>query len=277
MCGFTRWIKVCRKHIKDDPENGAKMFQIVMMILFGLVSVGLIALIYLKAKQQIGDLYFWLPLLGFGIEISIGLLLNILGYFILAQSWEGYYRHRIIQAMHYLSMIFVSTIIPHGDFLLHMGYLHKGYNKANEGIEEPFPDGFEIPKEPTAYKGYLKAQTRGGHFFFLSFGYAKCVLILIRMSLVLTFYFLQGPKAFSSLLRYAPIILMCLCSYTLFNLMMTIKFFAENTSISFGCDKIKEKLCCCFKQKNKRKGSQDLEEEEEGSSYEDSENEDGII
>lgn len=26
MCGFTRWIKVCRKHIKDDTENGAKIF-----------------------------------------------------------------------------------------------------------------------------------------------------------------------------------------------------------------------------------------------------------
>jgi len=55
-----------------------------MMIIFGLVSVGLIALIYINAKQHIGDQYFWLPLLGFGIEITIGLLLNVLGYFILA-------------------------------------------------------------------------------------------------------------------------------------------------------------------------------------------------
>jgi hypothetical protein len=42
--------------------------------------------------------------------------------------------------------LIISIYLPHGEFLLHFGYRQRGYN-ANKGVEEPFPDGFEIPKE----------------------------------------------------------------------------------------------------------------------------------
>ena len=228
------------------------------MIIFGIVSTGLIVLLYFEGGRYAGHKDLWIPIVGFAIEIVVGVLLSIVGYAILAKSWEGYKDHRILHIIHYLSMVIISAVVPHGDFLLHMGYLHKGTNKR--GIEEPFPDGFEIPKEPNSYQGYLKQQTRGGHFFLLTFGYVKCGLILIRMSLVLTFYFLQGMENFHMDFRYSPLIFMCLCSYTLFNLLMSVKLLAENTSCSLSCELFSQ--CCANKEKKVREDS-DTDEDED--------------
>ena len=119
-----------------------------MMVLFGFIATGFIVLLDFEANQ-ISETKFRLPVFVFGIEIFAGLLLSLIGYSELAKSWEGYHGHRVLQFIHYITIVLVSTIIPHGDFLLHLGYFHKGTNKI--GIEEPFPDGFEIPKEPNGY------------------------------------------------------------------------------------------------------------------------------
>jgi hypothetical protein len=59
-----------------------------------------------------------------------------------------------LQFFHYLSLVLFSSLIPHGEFLLHFGYRQRGYN-IKKGVEEPFPDGFEIPWEKSDYQGYL--------------------------------------------------------------------------------------------------------------------------
>jgi len=120
-----------------------------MMVLFGLISTGLIVLLYFIGEDLFRNRLLWVPILGFGIEYIIGCLMSIIGYAILAKSWEGYTDHRFYQFIHYITIAIVTSTVPHGDFLLHLGYFHKGSNKR--GLEEPFPDGFEIPKEPVSY------------------------------------------------------------------------------------------------------------------------------
>ena len=94
----------------------------------------------------------------------------------LALKWEGYYNHRILQFFHCFALVLISSLIPHGEFLLHFGYRQRGYN-TKKGVEEPFPDGFEIPLEVSDFQGYLTQQTRGGFFFFFILGYIRCFLI----------------------------------------------------------------------------------------------------
>lgn len=190
LCGLGRWCKVVKHNLDKDPENGSKLFQIIMMVFFGLASIGLTFLLDYYTYKEIGLKKYWLHAIGFGIEIVVGFFMSLIGYFILAKSWEGYFSHRFLQFIHFFTILIVSTVIPHGDFFLHLGYMHKGTNKR--GIEEPFPDGLEIPKDQMDYQGYLITPTRGGHFYFLTFGYVKCFLIFIRMSLVLLAYFLEG-------------------------------------------------------------------------------------
>lgn len=234
------------------------MFQVFLMVLFGLIAAGLIVLLDFEANK-IRQSKFWVPVVIFGIELIAGFLLSLIGYGKLVKSWEGYHGHRVLQFIHYITIVIVSTIIPHGDFLLHLGYFHKGTNKI--GIEEPFPDGFEIPKEPNGYQGYLY-HTRGGHFYFLTFGYAKCCLILIRMSVMLLFFFLNGSSfALQEYSRFTPLIVACLCTYTLFNLLMTGKLLLENTSCSLSCG-LADK--CCPKSNKKAHESDSEEDEYEG-------------
>ena len=71
---------------------------------------------------QCDDSFTLLPFIGFGLEIWGGLLCSAVGYGILAASWEGYYKHRCLKVAHCLTLILLSVIIPHGDFLLHLGY-----------------------------------------------------------------------------------------------------------------------------------------------------------
>jgi hypothetical protein len=257
LCGLGRWCKVAKHNIDKDPENGTKLFQIIMMIIFGLASVGLTFLIDYESYHEIGLKKYWMHALGFGIEIIIGFTMSFIGYAMLAKQWEGYFNHRFMQFIHYFTILVVSTIFPHGDFLLHMGYMHKGTNKR--GKEEPFPDGFEIPKEQAAYQVYLNTQTRGGHFYFLTFGYIKCVLIFIRMTLILLFYFLEGTGTFRNYFKYSSLILMCLICYTLFNLLMAVKFLMENNSCHVSCNVFSR---CCQRTGDKKAHESDEEDDE---------------
>lgn len=182
LCGLSRWLDVCR--LKSNKSD------VIYMVLFGLIAIWFILLLDPQANQS-RESNYCLPLVVFGVEIIFGFIISLMGYGKLVKSWEGYHKHRVLQFIHYITIVVVSTIIPHGDFLLHLGYSHKGTNKI--GIEEPFLgiDDYKIPKESNRYQGYLY-HTRGGHFYFLTFGYVKCCLILIRMSVILLFYFLNG-------------------------------------------------------------------------------------
>ena len=88
------------------------------------------------------QLLYWMAV---GLEYGLAFIAAVIGYSVLASTWEGYYGHRFLQTMHVLTMILISTVLPYGDFLLHLGYRQRGYTvKANE---EPFPDSFELPRD----------------------------------------------------------------------------------------------------------------------------------
>lgn len=141
--------------------------------------------------------------------------------------------------MHWASLCFFSLLIPHGDFLLHMGYNHKGIN-FNCAIEEPFPLDFEIPLAVRGYQGYLK-KTRGGFFYFFLLGYLKSFLIFLRMSLILGYYFTEDTGPIDKMKTIEPMILMILMGYTLFNALMVIKGLFENLPMCRGLGKV---VCC---------------------------------
>lgn len=47
LMGLKRWLYIaCKRNLEKDPENGAKLFQVLMMILFGIASIGLMVLLY---------------------------------------------------------------------------------------------------------------------------------------------------------------------------------------------------------------------------------------
>jgi hypothetical protein len=118
--------------------------------MFGYSSIGLIFLIDYDIFANINEYYYFLPIIGFSIELLLGFIANLISYGLLANKWEGYHEHKFLQVFHYFSLCFFSLLIPHGDFLLHMGYNHKGIN-YNGAIEEPFPSDFEIPKVNRGY------------------------------------------------------------------------------------------------------------------------------
>ena len=98
------------------------------MVLCGLIATWLIVILDPQAYQT-EESEFSLPLVVFGVEIIVGFIISLIGYGKLVKSWEGYHDHRVLQFIHYITIVIVSTIIPHGDFLLHLGYSHKGTNK----------------------------------------------------------------------------------------------------------------------------------------------------
>jgi uncharacterized membrane protein len=165
-----------------------------MMNIMGLISLLLTILLITNTSYGFFEDKFLIVYIGLGVEYFGAFLNALIFYGILCTEWEGYYNHKGLKMLHYFTLVFLSAILPHGDFLLHFGYRQRGYNKKT-GIEEPFPDGFDIPKEAVDYQGYLRP-TKGGFFFFFVAGYSKCFYILLRMAMTLTFYFTNGSYAF---------------------------------------------------------------------------------
>jgi hypothetical protein len=171
---------------------------------------------------------------------------------LLALKWEGYYNHRVLQFFHYLTLVLFSSLIPHGEFLLHFGYRQRGYN-TKKGVEEPFPDGFEIPKELSDYQGYLTHSTRGGFFVFFVLGYIRCILIIIRMTFIFT-CFLEIPfyNILNSGTHFGLPVMAFFGTYTLINLLMVCKAIMETLNwkrlfCSGGCTAMFSS--CCNKKK----------------------------
>lgn len=171
----------------------------------------------------------FLVFIGMIVEYSAGAFFAGIGYAILANQWEGYYNHKFLKFLHWLTLTVFSTIIPHGDFLLHLGYRQRGFQTRK--LEEPFPDGFELPTEQLEYTGYLPSRTRGGFIVFFILGYFRCVLAIIRTALVIT-YFEAGSFYFNPIeARALPLVGMVLYAYASFNVLMLLKLLFENTGI----------------------------------------------
>jgi hypothetical protein len=139
-----------------------------------------------------------------------------------------------------MTLALLSTIIPHGDFLLHLGYRQRGFK--SKALEEPFPDGFEFTKEKFEYQGYLPSHTRGGFNTFFALGYYRCALSLIRTVLVLTIMY---DNTFSIDPRAFALIPMVLYAYISFNFLMLLKCLFENTGLLglFDCTGCFDKCC----------------------------------
>jgi hypothetical protein len=202
---------------------------------------------------------------GFSIEFAMYFVIAAISFAFLALKWEGYYGHRILQFFHYLTLVLFSSSIPHGEFLLHFGYRQRGYN-TKKGVEEPFPDGFEIPKELSDYQGYLTHQTRGGFFVFFLLGYIRCILILIRMALIFT-CFLQDPyyNILNSGTHFGLPVMAFFGTYTLINLLMVCKAIMESFNwkrlFCFGGCSAMFGSCCNKKQRVASEASALLGEE----------------
>ena len=256
MLGLGRWFRVCRQNLSRDIEAKTKLFQSLMMTLMGIISIALT--IFLLDACHVHDV--GLIILGFTIEYCLGFLAALVGYGVLANQWEGYYNHKCLKTIHCLALIFLSTIIPHGDFLLHLGYYQRGYQK--KGQEETFPDGYELSKKTYDLQGYLSSRSRGGFNTFFMLGYIRCFLAMSRMITTI------GSLTSNELcLRYelrvtTPLVLMMFGSYIFFNFLMLLKLLIENNT--YFC------LTCIETYRQKRKAKklinkqkyQSLEEEE---------------
>ena len=120
-----------------------------MMMVLSLVSMALG--FYLVSKLQFNPTSQAMVWVGLGCEIFPSFVVASIGYSILGAGWEGYYGRRFLQIFHIIALSLFSTIVPHGDFLLHMGYRQRGYLEKGNGAEELFPDGFELPKDYMDY------------------------------------------------------------------------------------------------------------------------------
>ncbi len=188
---------------------------------------------------------------GFIIEFALYFLIAAVSFALLALKWEGYYQHRCLQFFHYLFLVLFSSLIPHGEFLLHFGYRQRGYN-TKKGVEEPFPDGFELPKERLDYQGYLTNSTRGGFFVFFLLGFTRCALILIRMALIFTCYLDQPYNILNSGTHFGLPVMAFFGTYTLINLLMVCRVIMESFNwkrllCSCGCRAMFDS--CCFKKR----------------------------
>ena len=233
MLGVGRWFRVCRQNLGKDIESRTKLFQILMMIALGFTTLGLSIYIFDNAdyidSENVGFI-----LAGFCTEFSAGILASSIGYGVLAHKWEGYYNHRFLQTLHCLTLIILSTVIPHGDFLLHLGYRQRGY--LPKALEEPFPDGFELQKEFSDYQGYLPSKARGGFNTFFILGYFRCLLVMIRVGLTIGFFYNTDYFWFDTEeWRCIPLVIAILYAYASFNLLMLLKLFFENISMP-GCN-----------------------------------------
>lgn len=159
------------------------------MMAFNAISIWLIIVLYIGSAEfhMPGSFARSIIMIGFMIEYAGGFLFAAIGYALLARQWEGYHGHRFLHFLHYITLVFLSTILPHGDFLLHMGYRQRGY--MTKALEEPFPDGFEFPRESVDLMGYLPRASRGGFLYFFGLGYLRCGLTLIRMGMSIGFVF----------------------------------------------------------------------------------------
>ena len=107
---------------------------------------------------------------GMSVDFCITFALRFVVYLILINNWEGYQSKNGLKCCQYLFYLLSTSIIPYFDLVIHLGYHQIGFKKI--GTDEPFPVDFNLPQVPRLYKGYRK-ETRGGHFYFLSMGYAR--------------------------------------------------------------------------------------------------------
>jgi hypothetical protein len=240
--GFGRWCRVCKQNVgeRGNIEQRTKLFQTIMMIGMSAGSMALsVFLMQAYVREEIAPNYDNLVYIGFIFEYCAALLVGLIGYWLLARQWEGYQEHGFLKILHYITIVLISTIIPHGDFLLSLGYKQIGF--LNKGVEEKIPDGFEIHSESNNLKGYLSNSTRGGHFYFMLIGHFRCLLILIRQSLLISFYSIALFNFSPIAQRSAPLIMMFFAAYAGFCLLMMLKMLLEFIRIpKFKCC---EKLC----------------------------------
>ena len=88
MMGLTRWFRVCKSNMGKDVENKTKVVQILMMMLLGSISIAL-TFVVMYADN------FWtgvntLLTIAIAVEYGAGGLVALIGYLMLAKSWEGY-------------------------------------------------------------------------------------------------------------------------------------------------------------------------------------------
>ncbi|CDW73946.1 spry domain containing protein [Stylonychia lemnae] len=232
--GLGRWCKVVKHNVGKDLEGKTKCVQILFIILLALSEWGMmihayVDLLLIKDFEQKSNFLF---LIGLIVDSCLSFFIRLIAYIFLASMWEGYAHHGLLRFLHVCMILFIS-LIPYGDFLLHLGYRQRGY--LQQGSEEPFPDELNLPKgKPQQYQGYFNV-TRGGHFYFLSLGYFKCFTSLIRIVI-----WIIGLSNYDDLImnyKDARVVLVLAGGHLLFCVLMLLRVLIDNCSCK--CDKIK--------------------------------------
>lgn len=87
MLGLGRWFRVCRENTSKDIEGKTKLFQVIMMILFGLASIGMTILLW-------ANVYSWnypyvdptaILVIAFSNEFGLGFIASTITYAFLAR------------------------------------------------------------------------------------------------------------------------------------------------------------------------------------------------
>lgn len=126
--------------------------------------------------------------------------------------------------MHFFTILIVSQF-PYGDFLLHLGYRHNGI--LSQGVQEPYPTDFELPKASLVYKGYQGNSFKGGHYIFLLMGFFKCISSAVRLTLWIIGFSLMNDLFYNTC-QIAPIIMIFLSSHLFFCGIMIFRLIFEN-------------------------------------------------
>lgn len=132
-------------NVGKDIETKSKAFFVIIIMIFSLLEYIFSNILYdyLMTYDPIGKKNNGLFVLGLCLEWVPSFVLHAIFYGILFIKMEGYYKHNGLKTFHYCMYVFIS-LLPHGDFLLHLGYKQIGF--SIKGEEESFPVDFELPR-----------------------------------------------------------------------------------------------------------------------------------
>eukprot|EP00347_Sterkiella_histriomuscorum_P005275 403357219 len=224
ILGLGRWCKVVKRNVSNDIEGKTKLIQILFMMIIAMTDWGLGSVTLGNAHSYAVEGF---QFAGLSVDIALSFLLRVIFYSLLASKWEGYESRAGLKVFHTFVIIFITSFFPYADFLFHLGYRQTGYKKKD--YLEPYPEDFTLPKHVVNYQGY-KGPTKGGHFYFLALGYARCLTSAIRLSV-----WLAGMAAVPDIIylqKQAGVTFIILGGHLFFCICMGIKLVVENVNFS---------------------------------------------
>jgi hypothetical protein len=176
LLGLTRWLRNFRLHM-NLPGGTDKVFRIGVIILFTLTEIGLAISSFNKDAVPEVDQNTVKSITNIIVfEFLVSALIRLVVYGYLAYLWDGYGKCNVYRYVHFVTIWIVTSLVPFGDFLIHLGYKHEDKSRLYESEKYPFKLTFKM--EAKRYRGYKK-ETRGGHFMLIMLGYLRSLTLLL--------------------------------------------------------------------------------------------------